>query len=138
MKLQQYKTIAPTINAEITAVLEKHGFKVTNLRAGIEEATGGLSLTIKASDTNLVNASGEKTTGEAERFRQMAQYVGCKAEWLGQEFPMAGKTYRLDGMRNTRGAKSMMVSAGGKTFIATPDQVAAAFALKDVRAKAAL
>lgn len=134
MDLNAYKKIAPEINAAIEAALKKHGFKINKLNSSIDPHAGFLSISIKAVDTNLTDASGNATTSEAEFYKQNCHnvYPACDVRWLGAEFQNGRKTFKLVGMRNTRSEKCLIATGeDGQRYVYTPQGIAQAFALKE-------
>jgi hypothetical protein len=129
MKLADYRKISGNINDEIKAVLKRHGFEVTKINTGVEESAGTVRLTISASDSNLQDASGEKTTPERERYKRLCNLYDLKPEWLGQTVTHAKVEYRLDGLKDTRGAKAVVVTrlSDNRHLVTTPDFVRVLF-----------
>lgn len=114
MKLAQYRQIAPIMNKEIEAVLEKHGLKMSKVRATIDEQVGIISIRLEAQDKNLKTADGVATTPEAEYYKEYCEVFGVtsnslKADWLNQTFKSGGEEYRLVGMKSGRGSKKMLI-----------------------------
>ena len=136
MKLSDYRKISDAINADLKAVLEKHGFRTTKLKATIEESLGILNLRIEAADVNHKSADGSTTTPEAEIYKQLCSLYELDAAWLGKTFRQGRDEYRLTGMRNTRGAKNITIVkvADGKTYVTTPDHVRAFMIAQNVKA----
>lgn len=138
MKLSAYRKIAPTINAEIEALFKKHGFKMSKIRASIDEDFGVVRYTIETVDLNLTTADGAPTTPEAENYKQHCKLFGrlpgdqLKEEWLNATFKMGGEEYRLLGMSTGRKAKNIIVLRlrDDSRRITTEDVVVRAFGVK--------
>lgn len=131
MELKQFKVIAPRIDAEVAAVFEKYGLKVGKRSATIDSLEGTVSFRLTLIDTNLKDASGNATTPEAARFAKNADYIGLKAEMLGQTFKNGAKTHTVVGLRSGRSAKPVLVSIDGKpgNYVMSVDAVRRAFGL---------
>lgn len=134
MKLAEYKKISSQVNAELTAVLAKHGFKVSKLNASIEETAGTLRLTLGCTDTNHKDASGALTTPEREYYKQFCTMHGLKPEWLGETVTFGGIAHTIEGMKNTRSDKCILVkrTSDQSMRIGTPEMVKRAFLAKTV------
>lgn len=132
MNLSQYKKISAQVNADLTAVLAKHGFKVTKLNASIEAISGTLRLTIGCADTNHKDASGAVTTPEREYYKQFCTMYDMKPEWLGDTVTFSGEKHTIAGMKNTRSDKCILVERTGdhSMRIATPEMVKRAMLAK--------
>lgn len=132
MNLQQYKSISAAMYKELEAVFQKRGFKVARLNAGVDPTYGTVSLSVKLTDTNFKDESGNVTTGEAEFYKKNCTLVQCKPEWLGRSFSIAHRTYKLEGMRNTRSDKCIVVKRDdGKRFVYSGEALAGIFALRE-------
>ncbi len=93
MKLVDYKKLAPAINADVTAILAKHGLKLTKLKASIEEGIGTIRYTIVAVDLKMTTDAGVATTSEAEMFKRDAELIGLNPKWLGRSIRSGGVSY---------------------------------------------
>lgn len=132
MKLAAYKLISKEINAEITAVLAKHGLSVPRgISARIDEHLGVVRLSIEATDTNHKDASGEATNPERELYKQQGFIYGLKPEWLGTEILSAGRPMTIVGLK-ARSAKNPVIIAdqAGKRFVTSVDAILTYFALR--------
>lgn len=120
MKLADYKIIAKPMYAEIEAVTAKYGLTVGKLSAGVDEFAGTVRLTLNLTDANLTTKDGKPTTPEAERYKRLGSHLGLKPEWLGGTIQISGRKYTLQGMKDGRGAKCIVVKRDDdKTFIVT-------------------
>lgn len=139
MDLKQFKRIAPAIDKEVEAVFAKYGMKVGKRSATINALEGTVSFRLTLVDANLKDASGNATTPEALRFSQNAQYMGMKAEWLGQTFAVGSKTYKVVGLRAGRTSKPVLVEIDGQpNYILSVDSVRRGFGLPAERSLAEL
>ncbi len=122
MDLRTYKAKSTALYADIEAVLEKHGFKLGKVGAGIDASVGTVRLSLNLSDAALTDAAGKPTTPEAIRFTKFAELYGMKADWLGQTFTMGGKSWSIEGLKE-RGNKAVIIASGGKRYVCTAEQV---------------
>jgi hypothetical protein len=123
MNLQQYRAIATALNADIASALAKHGLTVKpgQIGATIDPVTGAVNLRIKAADANFKSADGKPTTPEAELFKNLAPSVGLNADMLGKTFYISGQPFVVEGWRDTRGNKPIVIkrAADGRPFLTT-------------------
>lgn len=112
MNLQQYRTISPKMNEEITAIFTKFGFDVRSLRAGIDDRLGIVKLSIELGDKNQKDATGATVSPDAAYYREhvkmMGEFTKLKVEWLNTECRMGGETFRLVGMKR-KGKNRMLI-----------------------------
>src|SRR5258706_6305542 len=108
MDLQQMRLIAPQIDAEIKAVFEKHGLRVSGRKAINDEHTGILKWNLTLADTNLKDKSGNTTTPEAERWQVYHEIYGLPKDGVGRIFESGGKPYKIVGMKAGRSRKSLV------------------------------
>ncbi len=123
MKLVDYKKLAPAINADVTAILAKHGLKLTKLKASIEEGIGTIRYTIVAVDLKMTTDAGDATTSEAEMFKRDAELIGLNPKWLGRSIRSGGVSYVIAGLKNTRSPKCVVMARDGKTYLTTVAEI---------------
>lgn len=126
MKLIEYRKIAKEVEADLRAVLARHGLDLRPFGARIDERGGRVSMKLECVDKNHKDADGNQTTPEREFYKANAGYVDMKPEWLDTMFSMGGATYSVAGMK-PRGAKCILIKRGdnGKVYVSTPESVAA-------------
>lgn len=121
MKLAAYKEISTPMYAELETVFAKYGLKLRKLSAGVEEVAGTVKLTMTLGDLNMKAKDGSATTPEAERYKRMACFVDLKPEWLGGTIKVGARYFKLQGMLDTKGAKSLsLLRDDGKSFVVAP------------------
>lgn len=130
MNLKAYRGISAAVSADLASTLAKYGLKMGKMSARVDEFCGTVRYTIEAADVNLKDASGEKTTPEAERYKQFGALLhGLEPEWLGRKLKMGGRTYTVDGMREGRSEKCVTITRDdGKTFVVKPEALHRQFA----------
>lgn len=133
MKLAAYKLIAKDVQRDLAEALKKHGLELRRLGGRIDEHFGTVKITLEARDVNLKTADGSTTTPEQLRWKELAALYGLKPEWLGKQFKNGRSTYIVDGLRNGRAERNVLVKevTTQKTYVMRPDEVKARFALQE-------
>lgn len=130
MDLRTYRTKSAALYADIEVVLERHGFKLGRVSAGVEPAAGTVRLVLNLNDANLKAKDGSDTTPEAERYKKICDLFDLSPEWLGKSLPASqGMWFEVAGLKDTRGAKCVLLKrSDGRMFVTTPSDLIGRFA----------
>lgn len=110
MKLIDYRRIAPTLNAELKAVLAKYGLEAGKINATVEESLGIVRIKLECVDQNLKAADGSATNPDREMWKRYAEMLNLKPEWLDQEVAFGSESFKVVGLQMpSRGAAKVVV-----------------------------
>ena len=127
MKLNEYRKIAPAVEADLKATLAKYNLTLRPFGARIDERLGIVRMTLECVDANHKAADGTATTPEAEIYKSHCMIFDLKLEWLNQIFKMSRDEYRIVGMKKGRAEKCILIErvSDKKVYVSTPESVRA-------------
>jgi hypothetical protein len=117
---ENLKALRTEINEALHAVAIKHKISI---KAGNCSFQGPIA-TFKV-ELAVTSQDGEVVSREALYFKNNAVFVGLKAEDLGKEFPYAGRTFKVVGMK-TRGENILAQDISNKKMYKLPAMVVVA------------
>lgn len=120
--LAHLKANGKKIDEEIAAVFAKYNIKIVGRSARVDAAEGTYKFKVQFATAEGVEAQAKKAE---DNFRFYASMVGMKPEWFGKKFRMGDKVYTIAGYRPSRRKNPVELTANGKGYCASPDQVRA-------------